>query len=206
MYWTELMFGKHYGKTLPQLAFTDPDYLFWALAEGVFNRYGLRGEARLVCQRATHIRILWGVGESLVGGCGFCLGDGRGRVQPLRAARRGAIGLPAGHPYSDSAAGWGESRRGVHLLFQRRQVRLSRTRAGEQPGSPRLRLETSPACVQPPCDPDVLHLRQSWWPGAGQRAQILPVRQRELPADQRALQEVRSEEHTSELQSLRHLV
>src|ERR1035441_3239065 len=77
MYWTELMFGKHYGKTLPQLAFTDPDYLFWAMDEGVFNRYGLRGEARLVCQRATHIRIPQRVGENLVAEYTFCSSDGR---------------------------------------------------------------------------------------------------------------------------------
>jgi hypothetical protein len=77
MYWTELLFGRHWGKTLPQLAFIDPGYLFWAMDEGVFNRYGLRGEARMVCLRATHIRIPQRAGENLVAEYTFSSDDGR---------------------------------------------------------------------------------------------------------------------------------
>ena len=57
MNWTPLPFGQHKGKTLPQLAFIDPDYFFWGMNDGVFDQYGLRQEAQVVRKRATHIRI-----------------------------------------------------------------------------------------------------------------------------------------------------
>jgi len=58
MAWTELWFGKHKGKTLPQLAFADPDYLFWALEEGVFDGKGaLEREAEIVGERAQRISL-----------------------------------------------------------------------------------------------------------------------------------------------------
>ena len=37
--WTEVLFGKHYGLTLPQIAFLDPDWLFWAIQEDAFQKY-----------------------------------------------------------------------------------------------------------------------------------------------------------------------
>src|SRR5687768_3385119 len=56
--WTELSFGKHRGKTLPQVLFTDPDWFFWAMEEGVFNnRRALAKEADLLNDRATRIKI-----------------------------------------------------------------------------------------------------------------------------------------------------
>jgi len=30
MAWSTLPFGKHKGKTLPQIVFADPDWFFWA--------------------------------------------------------------------------------------------------------------------------------------------------------------------------------
>ncbi len=58
MLWSELGFGKHRGKTLPQVLFTDPDWFFWAVEEGVFEGRGnLVDEAELVEKRACHIRI-----------------------------------------------------------------------------------------------------------------------------------------------------
>jgi len=37
MAWSILPFGKHKGKTLPQIVFTDPDWFFWAMEENVFK-------------------------------------------------------------------------------------------------------------------------------------------------------------------------
>jgi len=34
--WLPLKFGKHAGKTLPELMFIDPGYFYWALSEQVF--------------------------------------------------------------------------------------------------------------------------------------------------------------------------
>jgi hypothetical protein len=56
--WTPLTFGKHAGKTLPQVAFLDPDWLFWAWSEAAFGEQGpLYEEARNVVARAQAIRI-----------------------------------------------------------------------------------------------------------------------------------------------------
>src|SRR5438876_986407 len=56
MAWTELKFGKHKGKTLPQVLFSDPDWFFWASEQQTF-RGAQRREADLIYVRATHIRI-----------------------------------------------------------------------------------------------------------------------------------------------------
>jgi hypothetical protein len=29
--WSKLYFGKHVGKSLPQILFYDPDYFFWGI-------------------------------------------------------------------------------------------------------------------------------------------------------------------------------
>jgi hypothetical protein len=34
--WIPLWFGKHKGKTLPQVVFADPDYFFWAIEKRKF--------------------------------------------------------------------------------------------------------------------------------------------------------------------------
>src|SRR5689334_13882711 len=58
MKWTPLDFGKHRGKTLPQVIFGDPDWFFWAWESGVFDeRPTHRHQAATVYARATAIRI-----------------------------------------------------------------------------------------------------------------------------------------------------
>jgi hypothetical protein len=56
MAWSTLPFGKHKGKTLPQIVFTDPDWFFWAIEENVFKG-PLRREAERIDARARAIRI-----------------------------------------------------------------------------------------------------------------------------------------------------
>jgi hypothetical protein len=56
MRWTPLHFGKHKGKTLPQIMFSDPDYFFWAYDAGVFQE-NLLSEARYIYARAISIRV-----------------------------------------------------------------------------------------------------------------------------------------------------
>ena len=55
MTWTPLDFGRYRGKTLPQVLFTDPDYFFWALAEGALRDFLV--EADDLRRKATHIRV-----------------------------------------------------------------------------------------------------------------------------------------------------
>ncbi len=54
--WTPLYFGKHKGKTLPQVLFTDPDYFFWAFEDGIFKGTLLL-EARDIFSKATSIKV-----------------------------------------------------------------------------------------------------------------------------------------------------
>lgn len=56
MNWTTLSFGKHKGKTLPQVLWSDPDWFFWMLQQGGFKG-ALAAEAAFLAPRATHIRI-----------------------------------------------------------------------------------------------------------------------------------------------------
>lgn len=58
MSWSEIYFGKHKGKTLPQVVFSDPDWFFWAIDHGVFTGKGvLENEAKEIKKKATSIRI-----------------------------------------------------------------------------------------------------------------------------------------------------
>ena len=58
MSWTELNFGKHSGKTLPQVLFADPDWFFWAIEEKVFaKRPAFASEAATLHSRARSIKI-----------------------------------------------------------------------------------------------------------------------------------------------------
>lgn len=58
MVWTPLFFGKHKGKTLPQVIFCDPDWFFWAYEDGAFNEKGhLTEEAEEIYRKATSIKI-----------------------------------------------------------------------------------------------------------------------------------------------------
>ena len=56
MSWTSLAFGKHKGKTLPQVLFSDPDWFFWAKEKEVFKG-NLAIEARELYNKARRIRI-----------------------------------------------------------------------------------------------------------------------------------------------------
>ena len=56
MVWTTITFGKHKGKTLPQVIFDDADWFFYAYEQGYFKN-GLAQEAREVYRRARSIRI-----------------------------------------------------------------------------------------------------------------------------------------------------
>ena len=67
MAWTKLWFGKHKGKTLPRVLFSDPDYFFWAIDKGIFHEKGLlTREARELDRKARRIRIPQAEGEDLV--------------------------------------------------------------------------------------------------------------------------------------------
>jgi hypothetical protein len=57
--WSKLEFGKHDGKTLPQVVLSDPDWFFWAIDNGVFDHIppALRAEAKHVLRKATRIKI-----------------------------------------------------------------------------------------------------------------------------------------------------
>jgi hypothetical protein len=58
MFWSVLNFGKHKGKTLPQIIFIDPDYFFWAIGAQVFaNKGSLAQEAREIDRKARNIKI-----------------------------------------------------------------------------------------------------------------------------------------------------
>ncbi len=59
MKWTPLSFGKHEGKTLPQVLFKDPDWFFWAYKNRKFDEYqnSLKNEVNKIHNRACNIRI-----------------------------------------------------------------------------------------------------------------------------------------------------
>jgi hypothetical protein len=56
MVWSTVNFGKHSGKTLPQIVFSDPDWFFWAIENGIFKG-PLANQARTLNARARVIRI-----------------------------------------------------------------------------------------------------------------------------------------------------
>lgn len=55
MTWTKLNFGKHKGRTLPEVMFRDPDWFYWAYDEGAFAKRGLGTEADRIHARASLI-------------------------------------------------------------------------------------------------------------------------------------------------------
>jgi len=57
MSWTPLRFGKHIGKTLPQVLFVDPDWFFWAYDKGIIKGYTITQEASKIHAKATSIRV-----------------------------------------------------------------------------------------------------------------------------------------------------
>jgi hypothetical protein len=54
--WSTLHFGKHQGKTLPQIVLSDPDWFFWAIGHSIF-REQIVEEAQDIARKATHIKI-----------------------------------------------------------------------------------------------------------------------------------------------------
>lgn len=58
MSWTILDFGKHKGKTLPQIIFADPDWFFWAIDENIYSKKAvLVNESKELYQKARNIRV-----------------------------------------------------------------------------------------------------------------------------------------------------
>jgi len=65
MTWTRLNFGRHEGKTLPQVLFTDPDWFFWAYENGILTKV-LPEEAKELYRKARSIRVPQSGGEKKV--------------------------------------------------------------------------------------------------------------------------------------------
>lgn len=58
MFWSKVYFGKHEGKTLPQILCSDPDWFFWAMENNVFKNKGvLLSEAKDLYKKARSIKI-----------------------------------------------------------------------------------------------------------------------------------------------------
>lgn len=57
MAWSEIPFGKHAGKSLPQVALSDPDYIYWALEENAFKSPCLAAELSEVARKGRRIAI-----------------------------------------------------------------------------------------------------------------------------------------------------
>jgi len=55
--WTEITFGKHAGKTLPQLLLNDPDYFFWAVEKKDVFKGSLATQAASLLARARRVKI-----------------------------------------------------------------------------------------------------------------------------------------------------
>jgi hypothetical protein len=67
MPWSILNFGKHNGKSLPEVLFTDPDWFFWAIQKDVFRgKWELEKEAGELDHKARRIRIPSSRKEKLV--------------------------------------------------------------------------------------------------------------------------------------------
>ena len=69
MAWTIVNFGRFRGKnmTLPQILFTDPDWFFYLMEQGAFERReALTEEAWDIYEKAKRIRIPTKPGERLV--------------------------------------------------------------------------------------------------------------------------------------------
>jgi hypothetical protein len=77
MRWTTLNFGKHAGKTLPEIILSDADWFFWAVNKRAFKGR-LANEAEELVQKARAIKIpksdhkRWQVEYSYDDTGGFC--------------------------------------------------------------------------------------------------------------------------------------
>jgi len=65
MRWTPLNFGRHEGKTLPQVLFVDPDWFFWAYENGILTKV-LPEESEEIYEKARSIRVPQSGGEKKV--------------------------------------------------------------------------------------------------------------------------------------------
>ena len=64
MEWSILTFGKHTGKSLPQVILEDPDWFFIAYERGEFTRgIHLLSEANRIFKKATSIKVPHAEGE-----------------------------------------------------------------------------------------------------------------------------------------------
>jgi hypothetical protein len=54
--WSKLYFGKHAGRSLPQILFSDPGYFFWSVEKNIFKGC-LAMEADKLTRMVRHIRI-----------------------------------------------------------------------------------------------------------------------------------------------------
>jgi len=63
--WTKLNFGKHRGRTLPQVLFNDPNYFFWLCQQRELCSGSLGREARELFRKARSIKVP-GNGERVV--------------------------------------------------------------------------------------------------------------------------------------------
>jgi hypothetical protein len=61
--WLEVKFGKHKGKTLPQIVLGDPDWFFWAHEKDAFKDATLKKQAKEIYAKATRIKIPEGPGS-----------------------------------------------------------------------------------------------------------------------------------------------
>lgn len=56
--WSIVRFGRHKGKTLPQILFIDPDWFFWAMERNKFkNRGAMEKESEDIYRKARNIKI-----------------------------------------------------------------------------------------------------------------------------------------------------
>ncbi len=67
MTWSTLWFGKHKGKSLPQVVFSDPDWFFWAIEDNIFKDKGkIYKEAKEINRKAKMVLIPQKGAEKLV--------------------------------------------------------------------------------------------------------------------------------------------
>jgi hypothetical protein len=57
MLWATLTFGRYEGKSLPQVILHDPDYFFWGIEKGIFDKDGFREAAIILEGRACNVKI-----------------------------------------------------------------------------------------------------------------------------------------------------
>lgn len=55
--WIELKFGKHIGKTLPQVLCKDPDWFYYEVEENNFYQAGIKAQVDLIGPRSRRIRV-----------------------------------------------------------------------------------------------------------------------------------------------------